>query len=262
MSNRINPTQKITKEKTLANAVDVARAALDEVAHRSSIGEHAGVVQEAERVVTHAFTCLLPGYRGWFWTVTLSRIPRGRTAKVNEISVHPGPDALLAPDWIPWADRVRPGDVSGTDRLPYKPDDDNLQASEDSQLIEGFEATGVDADVVAEYELGLGRARVLSDRGRTGAFKRWYEGEGGPDNQSTRAASATCSSCGYLMHMGGSARQLFGVCANEWSAFDARVVSLDHGCGAHSETDVRAHAKIWDQSDPVLDDAGLDLVKE
>lgn len=260
MSNRINPTQNITKEKTLAKAVDVAYEALQDVAHTSSVGDHAGVVQEGDRVVTHAFTCLLPGYTGWFWTVTLSRVPHGRTPKVDEVSLLPGPDALLAPDWVPWAERLRPGDVSGTDRLPYQPDDANLQANDDPDLDEGFEATGVDADHIAEFEMGLGRPRVLSDQGRTAAFKRWYEGDGGPKNQATRAAKANCSTCGYLMHMGGSARQLFGVCANEWSAFDGQVVSLDHGCGAHSETDVTPQGKVWDQTDPVLDD--MDIIED
>ncbi|NLW13025.1 MAG: DUF3027 domain-containing protein [Trueperella sp.] len=262
MSNRINPTLNITKEKTLAKAVGVAREALEDVAHKSSIGDHAGVVQEGERAVTHAFLCLLPGYKGWFWTVTLSRVPHGRTPKVDEVALLPGPDALLAPDWVPWADRVRPGDVSGTDRLPYKPDDASLQPGDDPDLDQGFEATGLDADFIAEYEMGLGRARVLSDQGRTAAFERWYKGEGGPNNQATRTAKANCSSCGYLMLMGGSARQLFGLCANEWSAFDGQVVSLDHGCGAHSETDVQVQAKIWDQSDPVLDDTRMDITED
>lgn len=258
MSNRINPTQNATREKTLARAVDQAREALLEVTHASNIGEHAGVVQVAERVVTHAFVCLLPGYRGWFWTVTLSRVPRARRGTVDEVALLPGPDALLAPEWVPWADRLRPGDVSGTDRLPYNPDDANLQAN-DALLEAGFEATGVDSDELAEFELGLGRARVLSAEGRQEAFKRWYEGEGGPHNQATRSAKAACSTCGYLLHMGGSARRLFGVCANEWSAYDGRVVSLDHGCGAHSETDTPTPEKLWDPTDPVLDDNDLDV---
>ncbi|VEI13092.1 DUF3027 domain-containing protein [Trueperella bialowiezensis] len=262
MSNRINPSHNITKEKTLVGTVDVARQALVELTHESSIGEHAGVVYEAERVITHAFVCQLPGYRGWFWTVTLSRVPRGRTPKVDEVTLLPGPDALLAPDWVPWADRLRPDDVSGTDRLPYNPDDANLQPNDDpEELMPGFSETGADADQLAGYDMGLGRARVLSDQGRSAAFQRWYEGPGGPKNRSTRAAKATCSACGYLMHMGGSARQLFGVCANEWSEFDGRVVSLDHGCGAHSETDVRAPEKIWDQSEPVVNDISMDVVE-
>ncbi|MFY9263198.1 MAG: DUF3027 domain-containing protein [Actinomycetaceae bacterium] len=260
MSKRIDPKHKAVKDKTLGEAVEVARAALDDVTRPHHIGEHAGMVQEAERVVSHAFECLLPGYRGWFWTVTLVRAARARKVTVAEVSMRPGPEALLAPEWVPWADRLQPSDVTPTDRLPYNPDDDNLQTNTDPLLDEGFEATGVDADELAQFELGLGRARVLSDLGRTRAYRRWYRSDAGPRNQATREAKATCATCGYLMHLGGSARQLFGVCANEWSAFDGRVVSLNHGCGSHSETDVPRRGKLWDQSDPVLDEGDVEFV--
>ncbi|MFP7695848.1 DUF3027 domain-containing protein [Trueperella sp. LYQ143] len=254
MSDRLVPSSAAIREKVLAAAVEQAREALLDVTRAENIGEHAGVVQEAERVVTHTFTCLLPGYRGWLWAVTLSRVPRARRGCVDEVALLPGPEALLAPEWVPWADRLRPEDVSDTDRLPYQPDDANLQANTDPLLDEGFEATGVDADELAQFELGLGRARVLSAHGRSAAFQRWYAGDAGPRNKATRMAKAACATCGYLMHMGGSARQLFGVCANEWSPFDGRVVSLDHGCGAHSETDTKHPEQIWKQSEPVLDE--------
>lgn len=259
MSNRINPKQKVIREKVLGEAVDQARQSLLEVTRDANIGEHAGLVQEADRVVTHAFECLLPGYRGWFWTVTLARASRAKTATVNELSLRPGPDALLAPEWVPWSDRLTPDDVGPSDRLPYLPDDENLQANVDPLLDEGFESTGADADQLAEWEMGLGRARILSDTGRTRAFRRWYRSDSGPRNQATRDAKASCSTCGYLLHLGGSARQLFGACANEWSPFDGRVVSLDHGCGAHSETDVGKRPKLWEQSDPVVNESDVEL---
>jgi hypothetical protein len=50
---------------------------------------------------------------------------------------------------------------------------------------------------------------------------------------------------------------VFGVCANEWSPSDARVVSLDHGCGAHSEVDVDLPTAER-VSPPILDDFELD----
>ena len=42
-------------------------------------------------------------------------------------------------------------------------------------------------------------------------------------------------SCGFYIPLAGSLRRAFGVCANVLSPEDARVVSFDHGCGAHSE---------------------------
>lgn len=259
MPERINPSQKLIKDARLGEAIDVAREAVLEVTKAQNIGEHVGALQEAERVVTHAFECLMSGYRGWFWTVVLTRASRSKTVTVNEISLRPGPDALLAPDWVPWSDRLKPTDISPTDRLPYNPSDDNLQANVDPLLDEAFEVTGADADQLAQWELGLGRARIMSDTGRKSTFRRWYRSDAGPRNQATRDAKAPCSTCGYLMHLGGSGRQLFGVCANEWSAFDGRVVSLDHGCGSHSETDTPSRPKLWEQSSPVIDEGDVEL---
>lgn len=251
-SNRVVPSNKAGREKVLYEAVDMARLALDDLTNQSNVGDHAGVVVESERILTHAFECLLPGYAGWFWTVTLSRVPRSSKATVGEMALRPGPDALLAPEWVPWAERVRPSDVTPTDRLPFQADDPRLE--------QGYEATGEDADQLDSYEMGMGRSRVLSARGRDAAFNRWYNGESGPNNAGTRQAHATCSTCGFLMRMGGSARTMFGVCANEWSAFDGKVVSLDHGCGSHSETDAADQPKMWDPATPVVNESGLEIV--
>ena len=32
-------------------------------------------------------------------------------ATICEVGLLPGDDALIAPDWVPWADRVRPEDL-------------------------------------------------------------------------------------------------------------------------------------------------------
>ena len=254
---RITPKQRLSKEKVLTEAVDLARAALCEVTPAENIGPHIGFLLEADRVVTHAFECRLPGYRGWYWTVTVTRAARKTKVTVNEVSIRPGEDALLAPEWVPWADRLTPKDIGPSDRLPYQPDDSNLERY-DSDLLQGYEETGIDLDQAELWELGLGRARVLSDSGRKAAFRRWYRSDAGPRNQATRDAKAHCSTCGYFMKMAGSARQMFGVCANEWSPFDGRVVSLDHGCGAHSETDVKRRTKLWVESDPVIDETEVE----
>ena len=124
-----------------------------------------------------------------------------------------------------------------------------------------FPMIGEEADRLEAFELGLGRPRVLSPLGRKAAFERWYEGDAGPNTPGTRAARATCSSCGFLMRMDGAARAVFGVCANEWSAYDGRVVSYDHGCGSHSETDAPAQARMWEPAAPVVNEFDMEIVK-
>jgi len=228
-----------TLDPVLRSAVDLAREAAVEVAGGPElVGEHLGAVVEGERLLAHRFAANVPGYVGWHWTVTLARVPRGRTATVCEVVLLPGDGAILAPPWVPWAERLRPGDLGPGDVLPYLPDDDRLD--------QGYEATGdVDADTVAIHELGLGRRRVLSRRGRDEAATRWYTGSRGPTAPGAVAAEQPCSTCGFLVLLAGSLRQMFGVCANEWSPDDGRVVSMDHGCGAHSETDAPAPSSDW-----------------
>ena len=72
------------------------------------------------------------------------------------------------------------------------------------------------------------------ERASAEAAERWLASDGGPDNEMTRQAPDVCESCGFFARIEGSLGVLFGVCANAYSPSDARVVSVDHGCGAHS----------------------------
>ena len=236
------------KDKPLTSpaAIELARHALEEITDPITVGEYLAAAPEAERLVTHLFDCTLSGYRGWRWAVTLSRVPRSRTATVCEMALLPGEEALLAPAWVPWADRLEPGDITRSDRLPRKETDERLEP--------GWEATGEDADAVALDQLDLGRPRVLSAQGVASAAERWYGGDHGPDAEGVRKAHATCSTCGFFLPMAGALRAIFGVCANEWAADDGSVVSLDHGCGAHSETDLPDQGPEWPINPSRVDD--------
>jgi hypothetical protein len=90
-------------------------------------------------------------------------------------------------------------------------------------------------DATQVFDLGLLRPRVLSIEGRDQASKRWYTGDRGPNSPLAQAAAKPCGSCGFFLPIAGSLRSSFGVCANAIAPDDARVVSVDHGCGAHSE---------------------------
>jgi Protein of unknown function (DUF3027) len=216
-------------------AVDLARDAAAEVAGAMGVGDHLGAQAEDDRVVSHFFACPHPAYRGWRWSVTVVRASRAKVVTIDEVVLLPGEGALLAPTWVPWADRIQPGDVTTGLLLPA--------AGDDPRLVPGY--TGgeavADADPAEESlirsvvaELGLGRERLLSPEGRDEAAERWLAGDGGPDNQMTRQAPGVCETCGFFLRLQGQLGTLFGVCANAYSASEASVVSVDHGCGAHS----------------------------
>lgn len=98
-------------DEILAAAKDVALQGVREITPDRNIGLVHHVRPEEERLSTHLFECTMPGYRGWFWFATLSRAPRSKVATICEVGLLPGDDALIAPDWVPWADRVRPEDL-------------------------------------------------------------------------------------------------------------------------------------------------------
>jgi hypothetical protein len=50
------------------------------------------------------------------------------------------------------------------------------------------------------------------------------------------------------------------VCSNEWSEDDGRVVAIDHGCGAHSETRAPTPAALWDATEPVIDEWDIQII--
>lgn len=243
-----------TKDAILTNAVELARqVAIDAAESPEHVGEHLGVVVEGDRLVSHTFASNSPGYRGWHWTVTLARVPRARVATICEVELLPGDTAVLAPAWLPWSERLRPGDIGVGDVLPFMPDD--------PRLVPGYVPTGDDAqDHVALEELALARVRVLAPEGRERAAERWYAGSQGPTAPGALAAAAACQTCAFLVPLSGTLGHLFGVCANEWSPDDAKVVSLDHGCGAHSETDLEPHASDWPDPVAKIDDLDLELV--
>ena len=230
-------------------AVDAARSALLELVDAADVGDHLGHASEDERVTTHYFACSRAGYRGWRWSVTVARAPRQKTVTVDEIVLLPGDAALVAPDWVPWRERIQPGDLGPGDILPTEEDD--------PRLVPGYLADDevIDADSVREVadEVGLGRARVLSLEGRDLAAQRWYDGSHGPEAPIAQSAPGTCATCGFLVRMAGPLGQVFGVCANAFANDDGRVVSFDHGCGAHSEARLHKRNLPAPLPEPVLD---------
>lgn len=129
-------------------------------------------------------------------------------------------------------------------------------------------AEAIEADKEAETddiveEFALSRRHVLSPKGRAQVAKRWYEGPRGPKALSTKTADGNlCSTCGFFVPLKGELNRMFGVCANKWSPDDGRVVSVDHGCGEHSEIEPPEPSHLWVQSKPAYDDFHIDVIAQ
>jgi len=341
-------TRQAEPDQACADAVDLARAAAEEDAGPERVGAHIGIEAEGDRVVTHLFACLSPGYVGWRWAVTVTRAARAKAVTVDESVLLPGSGALLAPDWVPWTERVRPGDLKAGDLMPARSDDERLvplaliagepglldwedgdawrlggdpdvspaagagelagaarsaaeagpqaeraageptaaapsapeaggqaEASADDQPSAPFASGAGQAQAGARgrsrrrpvhsrsrtQPVGMLRpARVLSAAGRDEAAGRWYAGEHGPRSALASTAPATCLTCGFMVRLSGPLGRVFGVCANEYAPDDGRVVSVDHGCGAHSEGVTGAGSPVPDAVSPAVDELGYDMM--
>ena len=261
----MSPTRTRTREpdQACAEAVDLARDAVVAIVGADSVGGHLGLQVEGERIVTHLFACTDQAYAGWRWAVTVARAPRSKLVTVDETVLLPGPGALLAPDWVPWQDRLRPGDLGVGDLLPAPPDDERLvplAVLEGDDSVHDWYADDLAEGPAEPSELPApGRSRVLSAIGREEAAERWYSSEHGPRTPLAHAAPAHCVSCGFFVPLSGELGRLFGVCGNAYAPDDGRVTSADHGCGAHSEATVAEAATRT--LTPVIDEFGYDLVE-
>ena len=230
-----------------SRAVATARAALAEIAEDQGgqggqIGEHIGVSGVTRNVATHRFAADVPGYPGWEWNAVLACATGSTRVTVNEVALVPSPagDALEAPDWVPYAERLRPGDLGPGDIMAPTPDDSRL--TEDSFARD------------AVTFVGRQTKRYLTTSGLDEAKKRWRTGDFGPNSEFAEKAALQCRSCAFWLPLSEPVGDSFGVCANEYSA-DGRVVAASYGCGAHSDTAVApetAAAAPYDDEKPLF----------
>lgn len=187
-------------------AVELARSALEELGD-GEVGPHIGVQGLGKNVATHRFIAEVPGYSGWEWNAVIAWAPGARYVTINELALVPTPsgEALQAPEWVPWSERVRPGDLGPGDLMPPEHDD--------PRLVDG----------------------ELSQHGLNSALQRWRTGDFGPTSEFAEKAMLNCRSCAFFVEVGEEIGTNFGACVNEFSA-DGRIVHATYGCGAHSET--------------------------
>ena len=237
-------------QRKLADAVEFARAAVLEDAPEEQIGTHVGAAREDAVTASHLFEAQVPGYRGWRWSVTIALAGDDEPVTVSEVVLVPGPEARIAPAWVPWERRVRAGDLGVGDIFPT---DDN-----DPRLAPAYLQSDDPAVEEVAHDAGSGRIHVLSRFGRTDAAARWHGGEFGPRSDMARSAPDVCGTCGFFVPLAGSLRGVFGVCSNDIAPADGHVVDVEYGCGAHSEVEVEVTSSV-PVAELVYDDSLLDF---
>lgn len=203
--------------------MDTARFALSDIAADSEVGKHIGVTGLSANVATHRFEARVPGYSGWEWNVVAACATGSDVITVNEVALVPATGALEAPDWVPYSERLRPGDLGPGDIMELSPNDARVTADSFSRHAITFP--------------GRETKRYLTEQGLADAERRWRTGDFGPNSEFAEKAPLFCRTCAFYLPMGEPVGDNFGVCANEYSA-DGRVVAASYGCGAHSDVTV------------------------
>jgi len=174
-------------DEVLVNATDQARSALELITPADTIGEPLGYIVEGEHVLSLLFDCLMTGYPGWRWTVSLSRVDGDAAPQVLETELTPGDDALLAPEWVPWIDRLADAKVAeelaaaelaGDDEFDDDDasDDDSDDASDDDDDDDDDDDASDDDDDDDDDEALTESASAEQDEAETGQAEAEADG--------------------------------------------------------------------------------------
>ncbi|WP_430539223.1 DUF3027 domain-containing protein [Microbacterium dauci] len=134
--------EPVDPDPRLFEAYDLARAALAEVTPATSIGDPAGYAIEDGGVVSLRFANRLAGYPGWYWTVSVA-VVEGAEPTVLEVELLPGDGALLAPEWLPWAERLAEYQAAQAAAAAEDDDaDEDVDDADDDEDAADFESDG------------------------------------------------------------------------------------------------------------------------
>jgi len=129
---------------------DLARTALLEITSASTVGEWVGETDEGDGIVSVLFASAQPGYPDWKWTVSIAQVP-GEEPTVLEVELMPAEGALLAPDWVPWSDRLAEYKAAQESAAPEddsdESDDDESDEDDDSDEDEDDESDDSDDEL-------------------------------------------------------------------------------------------------------------------
>jgi hypothetical protein len=139
--------QAIDHDQLIAAATE----GLAGIAHEGEVGEFLPAT-ETDGVLTIQARSLQRGYPGWLWTVLLTPAEDGRLT-VTEVTLLPGEDSLLSPDWVPWSERLEDYRRQEAEREASElldPDtevDDDLDDDDFDDVLDGIDIDQLDLDL-------------------------------------------------------------------------------------------------------------------
>lgn len=137
---------------------DRARLAAVEAAPKNGVGDFLTQIEEEENVFTFLFAAKMKGYVGWNWSVSLFANEEDTT--VSEVNLMPGEDSLIAPNWVPWSERLADykalqAELEAQAALEAEENGTADDADEDDEASEEATETEAEAGEVAEADEDL-----------------------------------------------------------------------------------------------------------
>ena len=138
----------------LAGEQTLALSALHEVTKPDTVGAFRDRVASDDGTVTLTFHSTMAGYPGWLWHVAVAEV-EGDAPTVLELELLPDDGSLIAPDWVPWSQRL--AEYKEAQRLAREAgeitEDDEPVIVPDSEDFDGdLGLVGLDEDEESEDE--------------------------------------------------------------------------------------------------------------
>jgi hypothetical protein len=152
---------------TAAEREAIARNALAEITPAGTFGDFLSETDEGEGVFTLLFAATMGGYPGWQWTVSVAELPDSAPT-VLEAELLPGDGSLIAPDWVPWSDRLVGEDLEALDELDDVDlddvdDPDDLDDDHGDDPDDGIDFESAESDLLALGEDEQDEAQAEAD---------------------------------------------------------------------------------------------------
>lgn len=152
---------------TAAEREAIARSALAEITAAGTFGDFLTETDEGQGVYTLLFAATMGGYPGWHWTVSVAELP-DEAPTVLEAELMPGDGSLLAPEWVPWSERLAAGEdleilVVADDLDDVDDIDDDLDDDHGDDPDDGIDFESSDLLALGEDEQGETEAETDDD---------------------------------------------------------------------------------------------------
>ncbi|MEN9606849.1 MAG: hypothetical protein RL605_677 [Actinomycetota bacterium] len=147
---------------------EFARKAAVESAPVNGVGAFVELIEEGESVFTYLFETKQKGYVGWRWSVTVFDSVDGPT--VSEVLLMPGEQSLVAPQWVPWSERLADWKAlqaelerQAAEEAALAAEEDGDDDSEDDEAEEDFDDDSVEDETETEDAEGNADSGEVSD---------------------------------------------------------------------------------------------------